>query len=256
MKYLLTVILVIIFFCRAVVAQETGKGGEPFPEDEHAFSDEPSNQHTLIAPDQVETTRSYQSASFTIRRFDEDKWRKIVHGINYNEEPSSAPEQNPFAPWTGTLLRLVSYAIIVAILLLLIYYVGRYVSFRLKIERTKLESDDLTKPVEDIQTLDIRQLLEQAKRDRNYKLAVRLYYLELLKKLNEEGAIIWKKDKTNREYLAELFSRNFFFDDIRRLTLSYEAVWYGDHYLGADSFSILSTRFENIYSSINTKEKI
>ena len=256
MKYLLSIILLVTFSRGVLLAQETTEEGEYFPQHEHALSGEESSQNTFVAPDQLETTRDYQSAPFTVRRFDESKWQKIISGINYNEEPLVVREHKLSGPWSGALLRVLAYTIVVGILVLLVYYVARYVSFDLKIERTKLESEGIDKPVEDIEILDIRQLLEQAKRDGNYKLAVRLYYLQLLKKLNEQGAIVWKKDKTNREYLSELFSGNFFFDDIRRLTLSYEAVWYGDHDLRADSFDLLSERFENIYSKINTKEKV
>lgn len=255
MKYLLTIILLITFCFSVSLAQETTEDEEHFPQAGHALSEEGANEHTLVSPDELEATRSYQSGAVPLRPFDEGKWQKIVEGINYTEEPSEIREQKLFGPWGGALLRLISYTVIVGVLVLLVYYVGRYVSFGLKIQRTKLESEDLEKPVEDIGTLDIRQLLEQAKREGNFKLAVRLYYLDLLRRLNEKGAIAWKKDKTNREYLAELFSADFFFDDIRRLTLSYEAVWYGDHNLRADSFAVISTRFENINSKINSKEK-
>ena len=175
--------------------------------------------------------------------------------MNYTEEPWEDIRVRPTKPWGGVVVRVLAYAIILGAIILLLYYVIRYVSFDLKIERTKLDSEDLERPVDNIEILDIARLLEQAKRDRNYKLAIRLYYLDLLKKLNDQGAIVWKKDKTNRDYLAELFSANFFFDEISRLTLSYEAVWYGDHNLRSDSFDLLSTQFEKVRLSIDNRVK-
>jgi hypothetical protein len=253
MRYMFLLLFIMCFAGTIGLAQDAEEQLSAFPADSDAFVQTDSTTHSLRAPDEVETTRAYQAEPLTIRRFDKDEWTKIVKGIKYNEEPVEArAEQQPIRPWSGAVLRAVAYTIIAGIVILLIYYVVRYVSVD-KIQRTKIETGDFEKAVEDIETLDIGRLLEQAKRDGNYKLAVRLYYLDLLKKLNERGAIAWKKDKTNREYLAELFSGNFFFEDIRRLTLSYEAVWYGDHNLMADSFDRLATQFESIRSKIGQK---
>jgi hypothetical protein len=73
---------------------------------------------------------------------------------------------------------------------------------------------------------------------------VRLYFLDLLKKLNENGVIVWTKDKTNRDYLSELFSKQFHFDEIRRLTLAYERVWYGEHIPTEESYRELRNDFQ------------
>lgn len=255
MKYLFLLLALIAIGVNPVHAQVVAEEVS-IPAVEHStLSDQDSAAYTFLAPDEVETTRAYQSEVLRIRSFDEDKWKKIVHGVNYTEEGWEDIRVTPAKPWGGVVVRVLAYAIILGAIILLLYYVIRYVSFDLKIERTMLESEDLERPVDNIEILDIARLLDQAKCDRNYKLAIRLYYLDLLKKLNEQGAIVWKKDKTNRDYLAELFSANFFFDEIRRLTLSYEAVWYGDHNLRSDSFDLLSTQFEKVRLSIDNRVK-
>lgn len=214
-------------------------------------SDGVEDGHRLVPPDELESTREYQAEPMRLRDFDEDKWKSIVGNTNFLENSQKKTRQKKSQPWSGGLLRLISYTIIIGVVLLLVYYVVQYISFAPKIQRSKMEIEDIEKPVEDIAVLDTRQLLEQAIREGNYKLAVRLYYLELLKQLHAKGAIAWKKDKTNRDYLTELLSANFFFDEIRRLTRSYEAVWYGDHTLQRDSFQILSGHFEMMYLKIN-----
>ena len=207
----------------------------------------------LMSPVELESTKGYQSEEMYLHDFDERKWKAIVGDINFLEEPKEKEkeEEKQSQPWSGPLLRLISYTVVIGVILILIYYVLQYISFDEKIRRSAIEVNDDQAPVEDIAILDTSRLLEQAKLDKNYKLAVRLYYLELLKQLNARGAIVWKKDKTNRDYLTELMSANFFFDEIRRLTTSYEAVWYGDHMLGQNSFETLSGRFETIYLKIS-----
>ncbi len=213
--------------------------------------------HVLVSPEELETISTYRSKDLKVTKFDDQKWKSIVNGIDYKEEDQEesekeeAEEEKRSAPWQGQALKVISFAVIAALLVAVIYYVTRFISLDAKIERVKLDTENLEAQVDDITELDIRQLLDQAKRDGNYKLAVRLYYLDLLKKLNDRGAIVWKKDKTNRDYLSELFSANLFFNEVRRLTLSYEAVWYGDHDLTPETFQFLTTQFENVYGQIN-----
>jgi len=217
---------------------------------------EETNNHALIDPVELETTRSYLSEPVKKRAFDKSRWKAITGDVDFQEEMVKDTEEKAYSPWSGDLLRMISFAVIAALLIALIYYLTRYISVDYKIERTKLNSEDLGKPVENIEELDIAQLLAQAKSEGNYKLAVRLYYLGLLKKLHDEGSIVWKKDKTNRDYLAELFSKGARFEEVRKLTRSYEAVWYGDHEIGAETFMAVAGQFEMVYGKINTKAEI
>lgn len=245
-----------------VFAQGDGAEDELFPDSENRLPDEDENPHSLVSPGDLGSTRAYQTENVARKNFDEEKWKSIVGDVNFNEiekekkkeevkdsESWAAPDFS--IPWGGPLLRFVSYLVIVAIVILLVYFIIKNISRDLHIQRSKLDTNDLEKPVENIESVDIQTLLDRASRDGNFKLAVRLYYLRLLKKLNEQGIISWKKDKTNREYLAELFARNFLFDEIRRLTLSYESVWYGDHSLQREAFRALSDHFEDIHQRIN-----
>ena len=224
--------------------------------DEYNADDEFS--HELTPPDQLETTRNYQTENLSIRRFDEKKWKEIVGDTDFNEEPSKKrePESKNEAsiPWAGPLLKLFSYVIIIAVVLLLLYLVLRNVRFDLKIRRAELQTGDIESGVDNIEDVDIQTLLERARAEGNFRAAVRLYYLGLLKKLHDLNMIVWKKDKTNRDYLAELFDRNFYFEDVRGLTHSYEAVWYGQHSLAPEAFQRLSAQFEAIYRKMNNPE--
>ena len=80
---------------------------------------------------------------------------------------------------------------------------------------------------------------------------MRLYYLKLLKKLHEMEKIAWKKDKTNRDYLSELFDRDFHFQQMRGLTLSYESVWYGDHEMNRELLLRICSQFESVFSELD-----
>lgn len=226
-----------------------------------------SDTHIMVPPGELETTRAYQTETISRRTFDEGKWKAVVGEVNFNEAKKEKKNKEPqkekeaeggipdmHIPWGGPVLRFVSYVVIISIVVLLVYFIVRNISTDLHIQRRNLE-DDFEKPVENIEVIDIQSLLEKASREGNLKLAVRLYYLRLLKKLHNEGIISWKKDKTNRDYLMEIFARNIFFDEIRRLTHSYESVWYGDHSLKTEAYEDLVSRFEIIHQKIDTDVK-
>ena len=253
----------LIFSSVAYVAaqDDESSAAEPFKKSDQSIedADEAESTHTLVSPEQLESTRSYQAKPLARTDFDEQKWRKIVGDVDFNEvrkeEKKEPLTSKPLSiPWAGPLLRMISYAVVTGVVILLIYFIIRNISLDLHIKRAKVE-DNLEKPVENIEELDIQTLLERATKAGDFKLAIRLYYLRLLKKLHEQKMIVWKKDKTNRDYLSELFSRDFFFDEISRLTLSYESVWYGDHMLRSESFHKLTDRFEILHEKIATGEK-
>jgi hypothetical protein len=81
---------------------------------------------------------------------------------------------------------------------------------------------------EDIHALDFSALLREAETTGNYRLAVRLGYLEVLKQLTDQGLIRWQPDKTNHDYLYEL-PPGPLPPAFRELTRQFDFVWYGEH---------------------------
>jgi hypothetical protein len=150
----------------------------------------------------------------------------------------------------GPIMQIVFYGVIAAVIGLILYLIARNISYR---SNPKKAPDKSKNPdeVHDITELDTDGLIRKAHLAGNYKLAIRLYFLHLLKKLNENGIIVWTKDKTNRDYLSELFSKQYYFDEVRKLTLAYERVWYGEHVPTAETYEALSSEFKAIDQKLN-----
>lgn len=90
--------------------------------------------------------------------------------------------------------------------------------------RTSLAYDVLD---EDIHGVDFPARLAEAEAAGNYRLAVRLGYLEALKHLSDQGRLRWEPNKTNHHYLHELSAgplREAFWVATRQ----FEYVWYGE----------------------------
>lgn len=81
---------------------------------------------------------------------------------------------------------------------------------------------------ENIHAVDFQARLAEAEAAGNYRLALRLGYLHLLKQLADQNLIRWQPDKTNHAYLAELPAGGPLRPAFRELTRQFEYVWYGE----------------------------
>ena len=97
---------------------------------------------------------------------------------------------------------------------------------------------------ENIHAIDFADSIAGAITQKNYRLAVRLYYLKALKELTDREMIDWRINKTNRSYVYELNSPTLR-PDFERITLQFEYAWYGD-------FPVDETQFLNIKNQFLT----
>ena len=97
---------------------------------------------------------------------------------------------------------------------------------------------------ENIHAIDFVDSIAEAITLKNYRLAIRLYYLKALKELTDREMIDWRINKTNRSYVYELNSPTLR-PDFERITLQFEYAWYGD-------FPVDETQFLNIKNQFLT----
>jgi hypothetical protein len=237
------------------ITNDYGEGAE-YLQDSAKLATEEETAPAVIEPDVLPSTTEYKTEKIAIRKFDPKKWKEVVGTVNYDEEPREPKNLDvpKGGPWNGAIFQLFAYAIIIGIIVALLYVVLKNISINLKIRKERIITEDITAPVENIEELDTQGLLARALAEGNLKLAVRLYYLTLLQKLHANGIIAWKKDKTNRDYLSEIFLKNYHYEEVRQLTLAYELVWYGEHTLTPESFHGLIANFESVNQKFNSTE--
>ena len=88
---------------------------------------------------------------------------------------------------------------------------------------------------EDIHGVDFPARVAEAEAAGNFRLALRLGYLEVLKRLTDRGLIEWQPDKTNHAYLAELAPGSLR-EAFRAATREFEYVWYGELRLNSNLY--------------------
>lgn len=239
--------------------------------------------HRVVDPAVVSQRNGYESEPIAAKKFDPQKWKDVIGNEHYSDVPKTrkypqnindstdsetskgemrfktqdheqADDSEFFQmpPIDSRLLKIIVYALAFGLIGFILYAILKNVSLKTsgKVEGTA--SPDASGSVEDIRELEIDRLLREALNVGDYRLAIRIYFLGLLKKLDENGSITWKKDKTNNEYLRELFRKTNYFDEVKNLTMAYEKVWYGDHSLSAQSYQEIIGAFKAVDKKINT----
>jgi hypothetical protein len=85
--------------------------------------------------------------------------------------------------------------------------------------------DEIT--AENIENADIHSLIKDAENNNDFRLAIRYYYLLLLKTLSLHNHIKFEDDKTNTEYLNEIHDKPFS-KDFAYTSYLYNYIWYGE----------------------------
>ncbi len=162
--------------------------------------------------------------------------RKILDTIFSNNGPF------PFIRW----------AIIVGLLVLLILKILK-VKPQALVYKNKFEIVNAEEIKIDLHKINIEEQIENAVNAKNYRLAVRLLYLQLLKKLHSENLIKWAANKTNYDYFFEMretkYSEMFF-----KLSRIYEYVWYGQFEVEEPLFLQTKNTFQKFYSELNERK--
>lgn len=91
---------------------------------------------------------------------------------------------------------------------------------------------------QDIREMDFPSAIRQAEEAGNYRLALRLQYLNSLRSLSDRNIIQYAINKTNHDYARELTGTPYA-DSFARVTLLYEFGWYGE-------FDITRSMYEKI----------
>jgi hypothetical protein len=106
-----------------------------------------------------------------------------------------------------------------------------------------------TEDEEIINNKNINSLIEQAIKQKNYRLAVRYYYLLVLQKLQKKDLIDWQQQKTNEDYINEIQQKTLT-DKFKNLTYLYDFVWYGNFEINELEFAKVESNFNDLTTSI------
>ncbi len=109
-----------------------------------------------------------------------------------------------------------------------------------------INHDDIER---NLQHVDFEKLIASTLKSGNQRLAIRYYYLWLLKKMSEKSIIDWNPEKTNSDYWYEIKIESLK-NDFSYLSYLYNYIWYGEFEITESSFESMKKTFEATIQSI------
>lgn len=147
------------------------------------------------------------------------------------------------------LLNVVPYLILALLIFLLLRFFLKVNSRTFISGQKETASFQFTEDEQIIKNENIDVLIANAIEQKNYRLAIRYYYLLSLKYLTEKQVIIWQQEKTNEDYITEIESDTLK-QSFKNITRIYDYVWYGEFNVDQLRFESLKTPFETLNKSI------
>ncbi|MEJ6792179.1 MAG: DUF4129 domain-containing protein [Lacinutrix sp.] len=147
------------------------------------------------------------------------------------------------------IIRVVPY-IILAILVFLLLRVFLKMNSRNLLYGEQKKSEILfTDEEQIIKNEDIKALITNAVKQKDYRLAIRYYYLLAIKELSQHNIIEWQQQKTNEDYINEIKSSTLQ-TRFEKITRIYDYVWYGEFKVDAIKFESLKLDFINLNKQV------
>lgn len=224
---------------------------------------------------------------FSEDKIDKEKWQEIRDGIHYKKkstngkeefyenwsdeakkrgrvkdylkskprdrdflnEKNRSPKKSVSAEWNIPQWTIYLAYVLVGIVLLIVVYLlffNKNKKKNTKIISVPPEELPIEKPFNELD-----ELLSKSINESNYREAIRIYFIYIIKTLREKGWINWEKKKTNTAYLIELRNRKEY-SSFSQVTLIFEIVWYGKREISKEQFGEIKPQFEQLLKSIQS----
>ena len=98
-----------------------------------------------------------------------------------------------------------------------------------------------------LENTDLNDLIAAAQEQKDYRLAIRYHYLQVLKGLNRHGIIVWHYEKTNWDYQREIKLPALQLP-FRQVSYLYDHIWYGEQPIDESVYAIAVEKFDFLTS--------
>ena len=146
-------------------------------------------------------------------------------------------------------LKILPYLILGAFIGLIIWLFIRLIPARYLFEEQETPQVFLNDEENIVRSENIGKLIDAAINDGDYRLAVRYYYLQLLRQLNQKKLINYEFQKTNSEYLNEIKADRLRVQ-LKKVMRIYDFIWYGSFSLTEPDFHLAQRNFQDMQTSI------
>ncbi len=228
-----------------------------------------------ITGQQDSTTVKYDTAPIEVKKITDGDLQEYRNDPKFDYEitTSEIGWWQDFKTWLGNLLqrffewlfgveeaagmlsiffRLIPYILLALLIFVLIRFFINVNSRALIYSRANDALVSLSEEAHIIKNENIQQLIQKALTDKNYRLAIRYYYLHILKLMSDKEIIKWEMQKTNDDYLNEIknseLKRPF-----TKITHLYAYIWYGNFDIDESKYRMAETTFSQLQKTLQNE---
>lgn len=253
------IITLFILLSSAAWGQDNIELAEPQNIEEFTPADADTVTFTEITP------RVTDTVTFRERAFAQD-FKENYNGNEfvYERKPRQKSQWDRFKEWlahfldglfgnsTGKGFSIATWIIAGTILLVVVYFIVRAILNNESMwifgrQRKKIYAEDVIE--QNIHEMDFSKLVNDTKATGDYRLAVRYYYLWVLKRMSLREIIDWHWQKTNSDYLYEIADKNIR-KDFEYLSYLYDYSWYGEFPLDEAAFIKAEKAFQKTLNTL------
>ena len=160
-------------------------------------------------------------------------------GINFNPNVS--------------LIKFFLYLIAIILIAILVYHliIKKLINYNPEVKAQTLVDEEILNP--EVHEYDeLENELNKCLENKDFRGAIRVHYLQILKQLTEKGKIKWKKEKTNAHYLREYPDSNSF-SEFQFVINIFDRVWYGLRNISENEYKSVSQRILKFYEQLKNE---
>ncbi len=147
-----------------------------------------------------------------------------------------------------SVLEIIAYIVIGALIIFLVYYF--FLNYKGSDTETKIDANFDETPPSEIPKSELERRLEAALAKEDYREAIRIYFIFIIKDLATKEWIKWEREKTNYSYLMEMRNKNQF-DLFNEVVSIYDVVWYGNYIISMSLYQNVEPKFKQLLQEIN-----
>lgn len=146
---------------------------------------------------------------------------------------------------------IVMYVLLAGVLIFVIYLL--FIKNPIRTDKKFEEVKEEVLPVH--QTVDeLTAALNKYLKNENYREAIRIYFIFIIKALRDKEWIQWEKEKTNHTYLFEIRDKKQF-EAFSETIYYFELVWFGHRELTKEQYDWLAVKFDQLLKSIKNSHE-
>lgn len=187
---------------------------------------------------------------------DKEAWKNSTKELNYTpEQKKEAKEKKEPRETESSELpdlsgfKYIAYGLVATLIIFLIVLILKNTTTVTAVESVRIEATSIEEAEENLPMLALTNIHNEALDKGDYKRALRITFLMILQRLIDAEMIVWKKRKTNQQYLLEIEESKLLvmFENAANL---FDDAWYGEAQISEKQYGQIVAEFDLLKNEI------